>query len=277
MRIAHISDLHISSNSKYSLLKFINKRVIGAVNLFFNRKKEYPPTMIEKLVEHISQQGVEHTVVTGDLTNLAFPEEFQRAQEILSPLKNITIVPGNHDNYTRESFKKKRFNSYFHEPIPNIKKIDDDVAIITLSSSIPTGYFFSAGKISDEQLKFLENNLLADDIKDRLKIVLIHHHIEKVSKAKEYISSIRNRSEFLSTLEKCKVDIVLHGHRHENSHYQIKVKNHTIDVYECGASGRVSNKFPGNYNIYTIEGKKIVNISKFFINTKTLQFEEIDL
>ncbi|MBN2694573.1 metallophosphoesterase [bacterium] len=275
MKIAHISDLHISSDAKYSLLRFINKRAIGAVNLFFNRKKEYPPKMVEKLVEHLMQQNVEHTVITGDLTNLAFPEEFQRAKEILSPLENsVTIIPGNHDNYTRESFKKSRFSSYFPETVPNVKKIGDEVAVIALSTSVPTGYFFSAGKISKAQLKFLEETLTKDDIKDRFKIVLIHHHIEKVAKHKQYISSIRNRAKLLSVLEKYKIDVVLHGHRHENNHYQLHLNSHTVDVYECGASGRVSKKHPGNYNIYTIENKKITNISKFFINPDSLEFEE---
>ena len=47
--------------------------------------------------------GVDHLVITGDLTNLALESEYRRAAEIVGRFGSkleISVVPGNHDIYT---------------------------------------------------------------------------------------------------------------------------------------------------------------------------------
>ena len=59
----------------------------------------------------------DHLVISGDLTQLALPEEFARARMALRPVlkdqERVSIVPGNHDYYVSETEESDNFHSYF--------------------------------------------------------------------------------------------------------------------------------------------------------------------
>jgi len=56
--------------------------------------------------------GVNHVVITGDLTNLALESEFRRAAEIVDSFSSrldFSVVPGNHDIYIKRSLSDNFF------------------------------------------------------------------------------------------------------------------------------------------------------------------------
>ena len=60
----------------------------------------------------MEEAGVDHLVVTGDLTLSAETSEFERAAKLLrrwADAGKLTVVPGNHDVWTAESVKTARF------------------------------------------------------------------------------------------------------------------------------------------------------------------------
>jgi len=103
MRIAHCSDLHLLSHDGARWIELANKRWIGAMNLISNRSRHYHVAAFDDMVKDLNEQGVEHVLCTGDVTNLALPREFAFArakfdQLALGPTQ-ITVIPGNHDAY----------------------------------------------------------------------------------------------------------------------------------------------------------------------------------
>jgi len=56
--------------------------------------------------------GVDHLVITGDITNIAMEEEFQKAASLIREISGkipTSIIPGNHDIYTFGCPKRKLF------------------------------------------------------------------------------------------------------------------------------------------------------------------------
>jgi hypothetical protein len=69
------------------------------------------------LLDDIDAQQVDHVLCTGDLTALAFDEELARAARAFGPRlaepARYTVLPGNHDRYTREAVRRRTFERAF--------------------------------------------------------------------------------------------------------------------------------------------------------------------
>ena len=283
MKIIHISDLHIL-DIKTNWIKLINKRLLGGLNIVLSKKTGYQIDVVETLFKDINEQKPDHIVITGDFTNLSLPSEFKKVKELLEKLEDnniISIIPGNHDFYIEESSSNKLFQQYLGKwlisdiktkkdsKFPYVRLLDDNIAIIALNSSIPTCFICSAGKISDFQVKEFEKLMKIPSVKNRYKIILIHHHLEKKSKFREWMSGIRNRDEIVRLFSKYKIDLVLHGHRHRNSKYVINEYNHLLHIEEASASTRTVKKNPGSYSIYEIKNNKMINKKVRCLDFKT--------
>ncbi len=57
----------------------------------------------------LAQQRPDHIAVTGDLVNIALPDEFTQAHAFLKTIgtpDRVTVVPGNHDAYVSLPWSK---------------------------------------------------------------------------------------------------------------------------------------------------------------------------
>ena len=194
MKIVHISDLHMS-------------RIFKRQNI---RKTK-------KIIKYAVEQGFDHLVITGDISDNSEEKDFAILRNILNNFNlldsnKVSITIGNHDifggvqtaldvvNFPSKCLrinydeKVKVFVSYFAElfdgvilPIPNksfpYAKIVGDFTIIGINSidyySRIKNPFASNGKLAKEDLEALR--ILFDDekIKGKRKIVVIHHHFYK--------------------------------------------------------------------------------------------------
>ena len=121
MRIAHFSDTHVLSLKGVQLRALLNKRITGAVNLAFNRAKHYRVEVFEELLDAVVAIQPDHSICTGDLVNLALAPEFEKVQSLLQSRfssDELTLVPGNHDYYTKGAVQEGLFESYFKEYLP---------------------------------------------------------------------------------------------------------------------------------------------------------------
>ncbi len=104
LTILHLSDLHFNAYPK-NWEQWFSKRLLGAANWWLNRSSKYPSQRYLQLIEVVRQMGWDHLVISGDLTQLALPEEFAKARMALRPLlqdqERVSIVPGNHDYYVK--------------------------------------------------------------------------------------------------------------------------------------------------------------------------------
>ena len=197
-RIAHFSDTHVLSLKGVQLRDLLNKRLTGAVNLALNRAKHYRVEVFEQTLDAILAAKPDHSICTGDLVNLALQPEFDKVRELLISRfepSELTLVPGNHDYYTKEASLAGRFESYFVEYLPQeleelktavtdqddqrqhypIIRILEEVAIIGLSTAIPTASFMATGELGSAQLTRLEQGLSHEAFRKRFSLLMLHH------------------------------------------------------------------------------------------------------
>jgi 3',5'-cyclic AMP phosphodiesterase CpdA len=228
MRVAHCSDLHLLSLAGARMFDFANKRWIGGLNLIANRGRHYHAEVFEAMVADFNRSAIDHVVVTGDITNLAFEEEFRFARRYFDAIElgpsHVTVLPGNHDAYVRRGaeYFAAHFEAY-HRPDPDwmwpdgerwpVVRVRGDIAVIGVSTSLATPWFTAYGRIGEAQLERLKSALLDPRLGGRFRLVAIHHP-PAGSRARSVIRGLRDRDGFAAVLAEAGAELVIHGHEH---------------------------------------------------------------
>lgn len=271
MRLAHISDLHLLDTTGMTLKRMATtRRVFGGVNLLLNRAKEYRPEVLEVLVDDLLREGVDHIVVSGDVSNLALESEFERVFHLLKLLGNglrVSVVPGNHDYYTAGAALTRRFEKTFYpfmfpEGFSDIdmdlypyQKDLGDVVLFGVCSAIRNTPPLSHGRVGERQLARLEHMLTRPGLSGRLTCVVVHHALHARHALPEMTSRMLDRDAVLDVLHKSKVDLVLYGHDHVGQTWQREQPGKKTQFVCCGSSTRVTDDpvTMAKYRIYTID------------------------
>jgi 3',5'-cyclic AMP phosphodiesterase CpdA len=235
--LAHLSDIHLSPLPRPRRRELMSKRMLGYVNWHRGRKYVHRREILDLITRDVVEQKPDHIAVTGDLVNLGLPEEFLRAAEWLHHLgapNRVTAIPGNHDAYVRLHPKagthhwrpfmqsNQAGDALFPTPperFPFVRRFGD-VALIALSSAIPTMPFIAAGKIGSPQREYLGNAL------DRLKqaglfrVVLIHHPPLRAQAG--WHRGLRDAGKVTKILKQHGAEFVLHGHNHVQTVHKLE-------------------------------------------------------
>ncbi len=238
MRLAHCSDLHLLSHDGARWLDLANKRWIGAMNLLSNRGRHYHVAAFEAMVTDLNEQGVDHVLCTGDVTNLALRREFEFARSKFDRLTlgptAVTVVPGNHDAYVAEGVPlfAEMFGDYattdagwewsedhrhsaddvMHWPIVRVR---GDLALVGCSTSRQTPWFTAYGKLGPGQLARLAHVLADPRLAGKTRIVAIHHP-PAGARARNRIRGLKDHAEFARVVATAGCDLVVHGHEHRD-------------------------------------------------------------
>jgi 3',5'-cyclic AMP phosphodiesterase CpdA len=235
MRLAHFSDLHLLSLEGVPLRRFLNKRATGWANLRLRRGSVHRASYVTAIAREIRKVGVDHVIITGDLTNLALESEFELARRVIEndlsfDAKHVTIVPGNHDVYTRGSHVEKRFAAYFADYLVSdlpeltvdvgagrfpIVKLRGPVAVIGLCSAVPRLPFIAAGRLGKAQLSALQRVLEHAEVRRRTPIVAIHHPPHNPSsKLKTMVEGLSDAAMLWTSVRHVPACVIVHGHLH---------------------------------------------------------------
>jgi Icc-related predicted phosphoesterase len=118
----HITDLHFWE-IVFNPLRLLGKRAIGNMNVILKRRHDFLMERAEEYVAYVNSLDVEQVIITGDFASTATHNEFKRGVEFIRLLeaggKKVSVIPGNHDVYTFISVRKKVFESYYSEWMPN--------------------------------------------------------------------------------------------------------------------------------------------------------------
>lgn len=274
MKIGHISDIHWLDTKGAKVTDFLNKRISGGINLLAGRAKTHSQQTAQCALQTLAEQNCDHLVITGDLTNLALPSEFSGVKAMLNQYfrdEQMTIVPGNHDFYTRESAKAKRFESMIYTEKPGnmdvgtmgtwpfVRRVKD-VAFIGLCSAQPRPWFVAAGKLGQSQLDALKTILEHPEIQNCVKIIALHHHLFQVNMAAgESLRCLEDREQLLELCQQYGVNLIMHGHNHL---YFIKQIQDLIiaETGSCSICRYKNENKAGKFNIYTIENHTVAQI-----------------
>lgn len=246
LRLAHCSDLHLLSLDGVRWLQYANKRWLGAVNLLSNRGRHYHTEAFDDMVADLNGQGIDHVLCTGDITNLAFAQEFEFAKARFDRLTHgasqVTVLPGNHDSYVAEGGRhySRIFAPHFQSdegwawPIASaserpesgdqyernawpLVRVRGEVAIIGLCTSLQTPWFTAWGRIGQWQRKRLLTALRDPRLIGKFRIVALHHP-PVGPRAHSRIRGLRDWQAFAETIAEAGCELVLHGHEHRDMH-----------------------------------------------------------
>ena len=222
-KLAHLSDPHLPPLPRARLVELAGKRALGYLNWTRNRQKHYRREVLDALVADMQAQAPDHIAVTGDLVNLALEAEFAPAQAWLKSVgepHRVTAIPGNHDAYVRKT--RHRFVESFGDYLSGDEASRDafpflrrrgPIALIGLSSAVPTAPLMATGTLGTNQLDALERMLSVLANEEAFRVLLIHHPLQSDSSPKRLTDS----APLLALLKKHGVDLVLHGHDHVHS------------------------------------------------------------
>jgi 3',5'-cyclic AMP phosphodiesterase CpdA len=270
MRLAHFTDVHLLSLHGARLGDFVNKRAAGGVSILLKRGRHHTAQVFGALVDDLNAQGIEQIACTGDITNLSLESEFRfaRAQfdRITAGPRNVTCVPGNHDNYVAEvaGLFERSFAPYITsdegwawpdgDPWP-VVRVRDEVALLALTTSRPSGVLMGHGEVGARQLGRLEQVLADPRLGERMRVIVMHH--PSVGRhALSWRRGLRDHAAFAAVLARTGAELVLHGHEH------LDLRNRTtgpggaeIPVHgvQSGSYAILSERRRARYRVYTIE------------------------
>ncbi len=265
MRIAHLSDVHVLDLSGVSKARFLNKRITGLANLVGARKGAHPPELLERLVDSLLADHIDHVVITGDLSNLALESEFARARSILEPLggyDRVSVIPGNHDVYTRGSQRARRFERFFHhlmwpaatpeeaQTYPWFKDLGE-VKLLGFNSCYPTPPLMAVGSVDAGQLARLGEL----DLSGSFAVALVHHNLHPRGWRKDKMHGFINRDAMIAACVGAGVALLLHGHTHKAHDFEVD----GLRIIGSGSStwSAEDPALSARYNVYHIDGGRL--------------------
>lgn len=298
MRIAHFSDPHILALEGVPLWRLVtNKRVTGYANILLRRAHQHRTEVAKALARDLAEQGVDHVAVTGDVSNLALETEFEAVHHLLEDdlrltPDQVTIVPGNHDRYTRGSHRVRRFETAFqpymrsdvvvpaglaldHYPVV---KLRGPAAIVGLATGVPRLPFIAAGEVGTVQLRALEWVLKQPEVASRTLVLLTHHPIaEPFTPLKAWLEGLRDAAALRAVLDRCPRGLALHGHLHRRMLRVVKTS--AGEVWSVGATSaslvhEAGTRMAG-YNLYELsDSGELGKVSARVMDARTGTFSE---
>jgi 3',5'-cyclic AMP phosphodiesterase CpdA len=269
-RFAHVSDPHLSDLSDVRLSQIVSKRVLGYWSWRRRRRAEHRPEMLQRLRADLLRQSPQHILITGDLTHIALPHEFQQARLWLDSIggaQTVTVVPGNHDQYVSTNWSETLglWNEYMVSDkaaecgnqaalFPSLR-IRGPIAIIGLNTAVPSLPFLATGRLGSTQLQRL--GALLGSLRDSnlLRVLILHHPpgpgMEKWRKR------LTDARELCEILERDPVDAILHGHCHRAIHSTLTLGAQSIPVFgipSASAAG-IHTDYPSEYNLYEVSAE----------------------
>jgi 3',5'-cyclic AMP phosphodiesterase CpdA len=272
-RLAHVTDPHFRSFAGARPGDFLGKRLAGVANLILVRRRKHDMELLEQLGADLAARQVDHLALTGDLSNVALPGEWEVASRWIAAYGRgpdaTTVIPGNHDAYVPEVVETCAFEARFaayqtsdlrREATYPFVRLRGEVAIVAVNSCLATGDLGAWGRVGAEQLARLEGMLMAEEVRRRLRVVLIHH--PPVMHRPPESRNLRDRAELLDVLCRTGADLVLHGHDHRDERAHVPGPAGPIPVVGAGsASYAGSAARRARYNVYEIVGRRITAVT----------------
>jgi 3',5'-cyclic AMP phosphodiesterase CpdA len=283
MRLAHISDIHYLARYAVPAHRFLNKRITGYVNLRVLRSFQHDSGMLEQVVSALREADPDHLAITGDLTNLSLAIEFAELRHLLERLgmepERITIVPGNHDRYTRGADRDDRIRAYLEpymrseidtgEPFP-VVRLRGGVALVGLDTSRSRPVLVAGGKIGRRQIVRFERVLAHGLVRRSFPVLLMHHPPFRKSRhlVGPFLNGLSDYTEIYRVLARTSA-LILHGHLHRNS-YLRHVSNgaewKVVGVASATRHGRVRPYRLSSFHVFDIDATGVTRIQRYTLD-----------
>ena len=263
--IAHLSDPHLAPLPPVRWSELVGKRVTGYINWQRRRRFIHDPGTLAAIVADLRKQTPDHIAVTGDIANIALAAEFTQGRDWLERLgsaQEVTFVPGNHDIYVRAAakFAGRQWGAYMSDDdaaggFPFVRR-RGNIALIGLSTGVPTAPFLATGWLGTNQLAGLAAVLNRLKNENVFRVVLIHH--PPVSTAARH-KQLLDAPVLKRVIAAHGADLLLHGHDHLHMINWLDGPSGTrvpaVGVPSASAKGDTGRDLAA-YNLYQIDGTR---------------------
>lgn len=226
--LVHVSDFHLCRPETAPVSAYANKRALSVLSWKIRRSRAHHPRVLEALVDAVARIAADQIAVTGDLTQLGLPGEFELARrqlQRLGPPDRVFVIPGNHDILVaaRRGDPLAQVADYLASDPPTdptcprfpTLRVRGRVALIGVSTAHPTPPLSAAGSIGPDQLARLDARLQSCGRAAMYRVLLIHHPplADGVSPRKRLLDA----AALNSIVARHGAELILHGHTHRHS------------------------------------------------------------
>ena len=208
-----------------TLSGFFDKRIVGAANSRFARRKLHDPRFMDLAVERILAEPPDVIVFSGDAASCGQPSEFDLAYWALKPLTDSGIpliyTPGNHDLYVKNKLCRAACRE-FTEKITNGRMGLEGypyaftlgpLRFLVFNGARPTNPVLSCGFLGDAARKMLREEC---ERKQMPIVAICHFPFRRIRRG--FVNGMRHRlfgaKEAAQAISKGKIDLALCGHIH---------------------------------------------------------------
>ncbi len=212
------------------------------------------PDLLERSILEINDLEPTAVVVSGDLTDAGYRQEFEASAEYIQRFRceNVMVIPGNHDS---RNVGYIHFERLFGERYSCIDF--DEAVMVGIDSSEPD---LNDGRVGREHYEFIHESFAkAGD--DKLKIFVIHHHLIPIPGTGRERNIIFDAGDVLELLDDVGVDLVLSGHKHVP--YSWKLEKMFIVNAGTASTTRLRGNTRPCYNIIEIEDGRVKVFRKY--------------
>ncbi|WP_318653879.1 metallophosphoesterase family protein [Anaeromyxobacter oryzae] len=250
VRLGHISDLHVSDRSRYPRNGFTAREC-----------EKHSARLAKGLLDALREVGVDHLVVTGDVTFSGESREFERVADLLRPFAEagkLTVVPGNHDVWTEDAVETARFLRALGPDgrgmkkaapsYPHVVPLGADAVLVALDSArYGDDPWTTPGRLGSEQLKAARELAREHAKQGRAVLLAFHHHVvlppERVdSDAHVARMPLADADQVVRLVAEQPIAAVLHGHRHTAFRVDLPGAEGPTPVLCAGSASRVADE-----------------------------------
>jgi 3',5'-cyclic AMP phosphodiesterase CpdA len=232
-RIAHISDLHLVED-EHQLRRGVARLRLDYLSLGRILDAEERRRRVLKVLRQVHESEIDHTVVSGDLTEDGTDRQFEVLSEVLDQAAvdpaRITLVPGNHDAYADgEAWLRALAGPlarFARTSSPGAVTLVGDAAILAISTSVAQPLLLAQGAIDGLQRNVLERALLCHRGGERTLVMVQHHAPMRRPGAMQWLDGLRDHQYISALLARNDHAVVLHGHTHRSSDCALRGQTH---------------------------------------------------
>lgn len=272
--LAHLSDPHLPTRLAPGVTALMGKRLLGYLSWRCRRSQIHRREVLEALGGDLDNQRPDHVAVTGDLVNISLPAEFANAADWLQGLgrpERVTVVPGNHDAYVAVPWAQSwaLWSDYMAsetaegDAVPPAATTDfpfvrrrGPVAIVGLSTAVPTAPGLASGKLGEHQLADFADALRTLAREDLFRVVLLHH--PPIPGTTSRRKGLIDAAAFRETIAATGAELILFGHNHRFASGEIAGRGGTVPVFGVPSASALPSpgRAAAQYHLFDIDRAK---------------------
>jgi len=229
-----------------------NSIVIAQISDLHCGSRYHIPSLATRVIDELNDLEPDIIVVTGDLTDMGFRQEFKQAHRLLTKLdcEHQLVLMGNHD---ARNVGDEHFTELFGARTTTLEH--EGIRLVGIDSSEPD---LDSGRVGRERHRWIAEQF-ADP--DEFSVLAMHHHLVSIPGTGRERNIVFDAGDVLQVLANCGTDLVLCGHKHVPNVWRLE------DMLIVNAGTCCSHRLRGRvrpcYNIIEIrDGSRVRVILK---------------